>query len=863
MVTLRHPRLPLPLPLPVPPTPLVGREREVEAARRQALRDDVRLLTLVGPPGVGKTRLALAVAGGLREDFGGWVGFVPLAAVRDPGLVLPALAQALRVREGGARSLPERLATALSGRPVLLVLDNCEQVLGAAPAVGELLAVCPLLTVLATSRAPLRLAGEHRFPVPPLAVAPAEAAGGPPAGPHSPAASEAARLFVARAQAADPAFALTEENAVAVAEVCQRLDGLPLALELAAARIPLLPPRALLAGLERRLPLLTGGARDLPARHRTLRAALAWSDDLLAPQERRLFHRLAVFAGGCTLDAARAVGAAPDRPATLPGPGGDGALPAPADLDGLAALVEASLVQAREQPDGGVRLTLLETVREYAREGLEAGGDLAAVRERHAAYFLSLAERAALRRPWEETPPPEGTGAEEGAGGAEEGAWLDRLEAEHADLREALGWWEARARAGEAGAAEAGLRLAAALWPFWVARGPWREGRAWLVRLLAFRRDATPATRAAALFGAGFPAWSTGDYARAGAWLEEHLALCRARGDRAGEALGRCTMAYLAGFQGDFDRQDVLGEESLALARAAGAPKALAWSLSVARQTALRRGDFARAESLGEESLARFRALGDNEAVAHSLGFLGHVARHRGDASGAAARYTEALAVARTHGNRHGVARHLVHLGHLAVDQGDRQEAVALFGDGLARYQETGSLRGVAECCAGLARSAAAGGQPATAAQGLALASGLLAADGARLDLGNEVAYDRCLAAVRAALPAEAFAAAWAQGQALAPERLLEAAQRAAEARGAQAPGVAARRRPSPLTPREQEVAALVGQGLTNREIAARLVIAEHTAENHVVHILNKLGVRSRVQIATWATAQGLVPRQT
>ena len=654
------------------------------------------------------------------------------------------------------------------------MLDNCEHVLDAAPAIGELLAACPRLTVLATSRAPLRLTGEHRFPVPPLSLPPAGPGASAPAGA---AGSEAVRLFVDRAQAVDPAFELTDANAAAVAGVCRRLDGLPLALELAAPRISLLPPRALLVALERRLPFLTGGARDLPARHRTLRAALAWSEDDLAPPERALFRRLGVFAGGCTPDAAAAVCADPG-PASAAG-----VLPATAVLDALAALADASLVRPEEQPDGGVRLVLLETVREYALERLEAAGEAQPLRARHGAHFLALAEEAAphLHSP-DEGParsPPWSPGP------ARTKAWLDRLEAEHPNLQAALGWWEGQCRPGAApeaapaAAPAAGLRLAGALWRFWYLRGHWGEGREWLGRVLAHRHRAPPAARAKALFGAGFPGWSGGDFDPAEAWLREYLALCREGVDGAAEAAALHTLGFLAAFRGDDARAEALGEEALTQARAAGATRAVAWALSLLRRQALRRGDLERAAALGQQALARFRELGDAGAASNALAAAGHLARRRGDPAGAAADYAESLALFRDLGSRHGVATRLVDLGHAALEQGDRAGAVERFAEGASRHREVGDGQGIAAALTGLARVASAAGQPAATAQLLAAARTALGAGAARLDRITEELYDGTLADARAALREPAFGAAWGAGLAWSPEQAVAVARRA------------------------------------------------------------------------------------
>jgi predicted ATPase len=660
--------------LPTPPNALVGRDAEVAAIA--ALVEARRLVTLTGPGGTGKTRLAIEVAARVARRFPDGVFFVDLAPLTDPAQVLATIAQACGVREAAGRTLRDGLAAYFASRRILLLLDKFEHLLAGARTLADLLAVNPDVHLLVTSRALLRLRAEHEVAVPPLAAAPATA------------------LFVERAQAANPAFAPTPDNLGTVAEVCRHLDGLPLAIELAAARMRLLTPPQLLARLERRLPTLTGGARDLPARQQTLRDAIAWSHDLLTPQQQLLFRRLAVFAGGCTFAAAEAVG---NR---------DGDVD---PLNDLSALVEMSLVR---QDDAGdePRYRMLETIREFGLEQLRASDGEPAIRQAHAAWCLALAEEA--------VPHLIGPGEER---------WVDRLEAEHANLRAALAWSE------ETGAREAGLRLAAAAWVFWFMRGHWGEGVGWLERALEPGEATRTVARARALGGLG--------------------ALVLFRGDDA-RAVVRC-------------------EESLGIAREVGDAILERGALTCLGLAAASRGDYGRATQIGEENLALSRAGGDRVGESIVLANLARVARLDGDGDRAARLAEEALRLQRELGYTWGAAGSLFALGDLARDRGDHAPAVACYLEGLDLAWAHRDRRLIAQPLEGLAIVAAAGGQPERAVRLLGAVDRLRETLGAPLIPDEPAAHARALAAVRAALAEDAFRAAWTAGRTLSPEAIL------------------------------------------------------------------------------------------
>jgi non-specific serine/threonine protein kinase len=778
--------------LPLQLTSFVGRERELAAVPELLRRH--RLVTLTGPGGAGKTRLALRVAAAVLAGYPDGAWLADLAALADSATVVPAVADAVGVREEPGRSLDTALAEALGPKRLLLVLDNCEHLLDPCARLADpLLRACPHLRVLATSRTPLGVDGEAVWRVAPLGL-PRPAAGGAPPPAAGLLRSEAGRLFAERAAAAQPGFAVTDRNAPAVAAICARLDGLPLALELAAARVRTLPVDELLTRLEDRFRLLTGGGRTAPPRRQTLRAAVDWSYDLLSADERSLFGRLAVFAGGFALDAAEAVGA------------GGGIAPE-AVLDLLARLVDQSLVVLDAAPAGGGRYRLLETLRQYARERLVAAGEAPAAQARHLAHFLALAERAdaALYGP----AAPD---------------WIDRLDAEHDNLRAALEWSLADGSGPDRAAL--GLRLAAALGYFWFLRLHRREGHAWLERALARAGGVPGPARATALYLSGILAVVGGGDLRLGlARLAESAARHRRLGDAVGTARALGVLGNLTGAAGDHARARAHCDEALALARAAGERRTLAWVLGQAAYTrgvfdeatrhrlasesaalaadlgdlmatalasrslgevAQRRGDLAGAADAFAADLAAVRALKDTLGIVVALQNLGDVAWAQGDAPRAAARYEAALAVCRAHGT---VFRRYARFGLAVLRGGDPGRAGALLAEGLVRHHARGDGRGAAQCAAGLAAVALARRQPLAAARLFGAATALSAAAGFALEPSEQAELDRGVATARAQLDEDAFAAAWAAGRASAPDQLLS---QFPEGEGAPGGGVAA-----------------------------------------------------------------------
>jgi predicted ATPase/transcriptional regulator with XRE-family HTH domain len=641
--------------VPIPLSPLIGREREVASVTGLLQTDGIRLVTLSGPGGVGKTRLALHVAAELKSVFRDGIVFVSLASIRDPALVAPEIARALSLGEDVARSPEAGVTDALRSQHLLLVLDNFEHLPDAAPFVTHLLVRCPRLIVLVTSRTPLRLDGERELPVPPLEVPDPERL----ADSDELAGVAAVQLFVERAREVDPTFTLTPTNSAAVAAICLRLDGLPLAIELAAARSRLLPPAALLPRLARRLPLLTGGRRDAPARHQTMRSAIAWSHDLLSPEEQSLFRCLAIFAGGCTLEAAEIVC----------GPFGNEPV-----VDGISALIEHGLLYRIDGPDGEPRVAMLETIREYALEQLAESGDEHAVSAAHPAWFLGLAERAA---PFWFTPA--------------QAEWGDRLEAEHDNLRAAL------SRSTVLGRGDVALRLAGRLWPFWFIRGHHTEGRAWLEQMLESRNDSRTIDHVRVLTGAACFARCQGDMHRSTRLGEEALTIAKAIGAGGGidAAHALIGLALTAATQGDHAQAAVLNDQVLAILRAhdstdPSAGPVTSVIISNLAGSALEEGNDARAAELAALALEHQRESGFTWAAADSLNILASIALRNGDAGRAASLWSESLAFIRDHRDPQQVIWPLDQLALLAADRGHCITAARLLGAADLLYEQLG-----------------------------------------------------------------------------------------------------------------------------------------------------------------------------
>jgi len=799
--------------LPPQLTSLIGREHEIAQIGELLLRPGVRLLTLIGPPGIGKTRLGIEAAASYAERFADGACFVALAAVEDPDLVVSSIAQALGLKDGAGRPL-EGLKRYLHGKQLLLVLDNFEQVLDAAPVILELLGACPRLSVLATSREALHIPGERQYPVPLLAT--------PDLGDgRSPSATRvetyaAVRLFAERSTAVNPGFRVSDGNAAAVAGICARLDGLPLAIELAAARAKFLSPHELLTKLDSSLALLTGGSRHLPPRQRTLRGAIEWSYLLLGENERQLFNRVGVFAGGCTLEAAAAVAlpvresepqaaaeastSLPDRPAEAPGAREVEA------LDALASLVDKSLLRQAANTEGASRFYMLETMREYATERLRESGELRAARLAHAEYFLKLAETAMPQLL-----------------GSEQASWLHRLENEHDNVRAALGWLAG----GGPQDVEMALRICCFVALFWDIRGHLFEGRRWLslcleraeqwtdkasaeapepvstaIRARAYKAAGNLANQqgdaaiarglqlrslelyrqigdlrgeASTCMNLGNAAYSQGDYAASRAWHEQALELFRRLADTAHIAMNLNNLGNDMRALGDHDLARTLQEESLAIQRELGDSHNVSIVLNNLGEGALQTGDLRRARALLEQGLSLAKQLDYKYGMAYMLTALGRVAVEERAYGPARTLLEQAHALSQQLGDDSGMAYCLASLAALAQAQGEYIAARAHLKESLKLYQAIGSGAGSIGSLERLAQVHAALGEARNAARLLGAAAQWRSA-GAPMPPVEQAGHARAIAAAREQLGQDEYDRAWAEGQALAPEEAIVAA---------------------------------------------------------------------------------------
>ncbi len=858
--------------LPAQLTPLIGREQTIITACTLLRRHHVRLVTFIGTGGIGKTSLALQVARDLDSDFADGVCFVSLAPISDPDLVIPTITQEFGLKEIGQQLLLDLLKAYLSNKHLLLLLDNFEQVITAAPTLSILLEACPHLKILVTSRAALHLHGEHEFPVPSLAL---------PDLTHMPASEAlsqvaAVALFLQRTQAVKPDMQLTTTNARAIAEICVRLDGLPLAIELAAARMKLFPPQALLARLSSRLQMLTSGTQDAPTRQQTLRNTIAWSYHLLNAQEQQLFRQLSIFVGGCTLQAAEAVYSSPGENHTE------------TVLDGITSLIDKSLLQQTEQESEEPRFLMLETIREYGLECLTVSGEEEATRRAHAMYHLRFVEEV-----------------EPKLGGPQQIKWLERLEQEHDNLRATMQWSLEQGETKQHW--EMAWQLGDALQWFWQRRGHLSEGRRFLDRTLVRSHERMVLGRAKALNAAGMIATFQVDIDQVELLCKESLALFQQLEDKQGIAFSLFWLASVAGARNNLDEARLMLEEAMTLHNEVRNTEYIAWSLYRLAELDMLQGKYSQAHVLNEECLgihrklentwgiayalvqlarllfysendsvkihdlfeegiALYRALGDKKQIAFCRHYLAEVALYQGNTAMAYSLIEESITVRREMGDPW--ARISMDtfdlLAKISAVQGDYKTARTRYEEGLALIIEKSEQIQMPFYLEGLADVVAIQGEFIWAAQLWGIAETLREAFNVPIIPILQAGYDRSVAAARKQLGEKTFAAAWAQGRMMTPEQVVAAQGKATLSTPTPLTSPlkttpSSHANPAGLTKREMDVLQLVAQGLTDAQVAEELVITRRTVNWYLTSIYSKIQVSSRSAATRYAVDHHLV----
>jgi predicted ATPase/DNA-binding CsgD family transcriptional regulator len=860
--------------LPAPLTSLIGRDLEVSSVSALLQRPDARLVTLTGTGGIGKTRLGLAVAFKLQPTFADGVFFIPLASVIDPSMVISTIAHELGMNHGYAdRRHPvaehlHYLKTSLREKHCLLLLDNFEQVVNAASAIAEVLTSCPYVKILVTSREVLHIQGEYEFPVPPLALPEATSPLPVEELVHYPAID----LFLQRALAIKPDFEVTTATMQTILAICQRLDGLPLAIELAAARIKLFSPRALLQRMSHPLEILTGGPQNAPDRQMTLRNTIAWSYHLLNAVEQQLFRRISVFIDGCTLEAIEALYISyPDRSSLV--------------LDGVTSLIDKSLLLQIGQGDEP-RLMMLETIREYAVEMLSTSGEEQSIRLAHATYYVALAEES-----------------ERELGGPRQAIWLERLEDEHDNLRAAMNWALKQDGNNAERHIELALRLGGALRRFWQMHGHLDEGQTFLARALAATDgvEVSLRARARALIAAGTLASIQNDYDRTETYCRQSLALFRELGDQQGTALSLYLLSVVPWMKGDSIAARSMTQEALGLFREMGDKERVAWSLStlglldaqegkydsartlyeeslaahrelgdkrgiatsllyLAQLLFVSQGDEAAVRSLLEESLSLFSDLGEKEGIANSYSLAGQLSLNRGDLAAARLQTEESILLYREMGHRKALAESLAILAQVRAAEGEQSAALSLYEESLAIARELNHSALIASCLEGIAQVVSTQGKSWWAALLLGAAESLREAINVPIPRVEQGSYERTVAAIRSDLGEFDFTLARSNGRSMSPEQAFSnrAHEKPLPPTQTSAAATPTRTYPAGLTARQVQVLRLLARGMTNNEIASELGLSEKTVAHHLTHIFNKTSSENRVAAVAFAIHHGL-----